>query len=46
MEAAIPLGRLVDPQEIAALALLFVSDRVPSLTGAEILIDGGQTLGM
>lgn len=46
MEAAIPLGHLVGPEEIAAMALLFVSDRVPSLTGAEILIDGGQTPGM
>jgi 3-oxoacyl-[acyl-carrier protein] reductase/bacilysin biosynthesis oxidoreductase BacG len=46
MAKAIPLGHLVDPAEIAAVALLVVSDRVPSMTGAEILIDGGQTPGV
>ena len=46
MERAIPLGHLVDPGEIAALTLLLVSDRVRSMTGAEILLDGGQTPGM
>jgi NAD(P)-dependent dehydrogenase (short-subunit alcohol dehydrogenase family) len=46
IEQAIPLGRLVDPREIAAMVALLVSDRVPSMTGAEILIDGGQTPGM
>ncbi len=44
--AAIPTGRLVEADEIAALVLLLVSDRVPSLTGAEIIIDGGQTPGV
>jgi 3-oxoacyl-[acyl-carrier protein] reductase/bacilysin biosynthesis oxidoreductase BacG len=43
---AIPLGRLVDPAEIAAMALLLVSDRVASMTGAEVIIDGGQTPGV
>jgi len=42
----IPLGHLVDPAEIAAMVLLLVSDRVPSMTGTEIIIDGGQTPGM
>lgn len=46
MERAIPLGHMVDPTEIAALALLLVSDRVRSMTGAEILLDGGQTPGV
>ena len=44
--AAIPLGRMVDPSEIASLVLLLVSDRVRSLTGAEIVIDGGQQPGI
>jgi 3-oxoacyl-[acyl-carrier protein] reductase/bacilysin biosynthesis oxidoreductase BacG len=43
---AIPLGRLVDPAEIAALTVLLVSNRLPSLTGGEIIIDGGQTPGV
>ncbi|NBD24881.1 SDR family oxidoreductase [Paenibacillus glycinis] len=46
MSAAIPLRRMVDPAEIAAMALLLVSDRVPSITGTEIVIDGGQTPGV
>lgn len=44
--SSIPLGKMVEPDEIASLALLFVSDLVPSLTGAEINIDGGARPGM
>lgn len=43
---AIPLGHLVSPDEIAAMALLLVSDLVPSMTGAEVVIDGGSMPGM
>ncbi len=43
---SIPLGRMVDPDEIAAMAALMVSDRTASLTGAEIIIDGGSTPGI
>ena len=43
---AIPLGHPVDPEEVAALAAFVVSDRVPSLTGCEILLDGGATPGV
>jgi NAD(P)-dependent dehydrogenase (short-subunit alcohol dehydrogenase family) len=42
----LPLGRMVDPREIAAMALMLVSDRCASITGAEILIDGGSTPGL
>jgi len=42
----IPLGHMVDPAEIAAMTLLVVSDRVASLTGTEIQIDGGTTRGV
>ncbi len=44
--AAIPLGHAADPAEIAAMTLLLVSDRMASMIGAEVLIDGGQTPGM
>jgi NAD(P)-dependent dehydrogenase (short-subunit alcohol dehydrogenase family) len=44
--ATIPLGKWVEPSEIAAMALLLVSDCVPSITGTEILIDGGQQPGV
>ncbi len=43
---AIPLGQLVDPAEIAAMTLLLVSDRVRSITGTEVVIDGGQMPGV
>ena len=43
---AIPLGKIVKPEEIAALALFLVSDLAASITGAEILVDGGQTPGV
>ncbi|NOU92691.1 SDR family oxidoreductase [Paenibacillus sp. LMG 31456] len=46
MNSAIPLGHMVDPAEIAAMALLLVSNRVPSITGTEIVIDGGQQPGV
>jgi NAD(P)-dependent dehydrogenase (short-subunit alcohol dehydrogenase family) len=37
----IPLQRMTQPEEIAAMAALIVSDRMASMTGAEVLIDGG-----
>ncbi|MBD3885984.1 SDR family oxidoreductase [Phormidium tenue FACHB-886] len=43
---AIPLGRLAQPEEIANLTLFLVSDLAASITGAEILVDGGQTPGV
>lgn len=43
---AIPLGKVVKPEEIAALALFLVSDLASSITGAEILVDGGTTPGV
>lgn len=43
---SIPLGRLVEPDHIAAMALFLVSDLAASITGTEILIDGGFTPGL
>jgi NAD(P)-dependent dehydrogenase (short-subunit alcohol dehydrogenase family) len=42
----IPLRRLTEPDEIASMALLLVSDRTASMTGAEVLIDGGVAPGV
>jgi 3-oxoacyl-[acyl-carrier protein] reductase/bacilysin biosynthesis oxidoreductase BacG len=38
---SLPLGRLVTTNEIAALALLLVSDLLPAMTGEDIVIDAG-----
>ncbi len=42
----IPLERLVKPMEIAALVLFLISDLSMSVTGTEILVDGGSTPGI
>ncbi len=39
--ASIPLKRMTQPDEIASMAVLIVSDRMASMTGSEVLIDGG-----
>ena len=43
---SIPLGRMVEPDEIAAMAMFLVSDLASSITGTEIIIDGGSTPGI
>jgi len=43
---SIPLGRRVEPEEIAAMAVFLVSDLTASIVGTEILIDGGTTPGI
>jgi 3alpha(or 20beta)-hydroxysteroid dehydrogenase len=41
--AAIPLGRMGEPDEIASTTLLLASDESRFTTGAEFVIDGGST---
>lgn len=44
MEAAVPLGRLGTPRDIANCALFLASDEASYITGTTIIVDGGQTL--
>ena len=44
--AVMPLGHMIQPEEIAKMALVLVSDLIPSMTGAEVIIDGGMTHGI
>jgi NAD(P)-dependent dehydrogenase (short-subunit alcohol dehydrogenase family) len=37
-----PLGRMADPDEIAAVALFLASDDSRFMTGSEVFADGGQ----
>jgi 3-oxoacyl-[acyl-carrier protein] reductase/bacilysin biosynthesis oxidoreductase BacG len=39
-----PLGHLADPSEISDVSSLLASDLASSITGAELLVDGGQTI--
>jgi NAD(P)-dependent dehydrogenase (short-subunit alcohol dehydrogenase family) len=45
MSARIPLGRVAEPAEIKGLALFLASPASGFVTGAEIPIDGGASLG-
>ncbi len=42
MEVATPLGRIGDPDEIAAAALFLASDDSSFVTGSELFVDGGS----
>lgn len=44
MEAAVPLGRLGTPRDVANVALFLASDEADYITGTTIIVDGGQTL--
>jgi len=39
----IPLGRLGEPEEVAALCVYLLSDASSFVTGADVPIDGGLT---
>lgn len=44
--AATPLGRLADPEEIAAVAAFLASDDASYVTGQTLIVDGGRTTGL
>lgn len=41
---AVPMGRLADPKEIAAMVLFFASEMNTYMTGQAVIVDGGYTL--
>jgi NAD(P)-dependent dehydrogenase (short-subunit alcohol dehydrogenase family) len=41
MGAAIPMGRMVKPGEVAAAVVWLLSDAAGFVTGSELLVDGG-----
>lgn len=41
--ANIPLGRLAEPEEIAATIVFLLSDEASYITGATLVVDGGMT---
>jgi NAD(P)-dependent dehydrogenase (short-subunit alcohol dehydrogenase family) len=43
MKARQPHGRLVSPEEIAAMAAYLASDEADSVVGAVMVVDGGMT---
>jgi NAD(P)-dependent dehydrogenase (short-subunit alcohol dehydrogenase family) len=43
MEARQPHGRLVSPEEVAAMAAYLASDEAASVIGAALVVDGGMT---
>jgi len=47
MEAAVlplhPIGRIGEPEEVAALVAFLVSEEAAFVTGTGVLIDGGYT---
>jgi 3-oxoacyl-[acyl-carrier protein] reductase len=45
-EAQIPMGRIGEPRELAALAAFLASDRAAYITGQSIAVDGGWIRGL
>ena len=46
LEASIPMGRLAEPEEFAALAVFLASERAGYITGSSIAVDGGWLRGL
>jgi len=42
-EATIPLGRIAQPDEIAAVVSFLLSDEATYMTGTNVVADGGRT---
>ena len=43
MRSKIPIGEFIEPEDIANAVLFLASDEAKRITGAKLLVDGGQT---
>jgi 3-oxoacyl-[acyl-carrier protein] reductase len=46
LEASVPMQRLAEPEEFAALAAFLASERAGYITGAAVAVDGGWVRGL
>ena len=46
IKSNVPMNRFALPEEIADSALFLCSERAKFITGATLVIDGGQTVGI
>ena len=46
IKSTVPMNRFALPQEVADAAIFLCSDRAKFITGASLVVDGGQTVGV
>lgn len=44
IEAAVPMGRIATPEEVADVVIFMCSPRSSYMTGSALVVDGGTTL--
>jgi NAD(P)-dependent dehydrogenase (short-subunit alcohol dehydrogenase family) len=44
IQAAVPIGRIATPEEVADAVIFLCSPRSSYITGSSLLVDGGTTL--
>jgi len=46
IKSTVPMNRFARPQEVADSVVFLCSDRASFITGATLVVDGGQTTGL
>ena len=44
--SAIPIGRMVEPEDLANMIVFMVSDKASAVTGQTIAVEGGASRGV